>query len=828
MGMVGNNGTNDVTYEASIRERSAASPAIDSGNAGLFRNGTSTGSIGYADFSQSIDPYNSGYQGPSTGSGSAGYVVRSGDTLQSIAAGLYGDANLWYRLAEANGLSAGSSLSEGQSLMLPAGVTKSTHNAGTFMPYDASEAMGDTLPTTPKPPKTPKCGAFGQVLQAVVSAAVTALVGMIPGMQAFAPLIGNAVGQGFGMATGIQPGGFNWKSLGMTAIAMVVPNPLPVGGVAGAMAENAFEQGIGVAIGLQDRFSWSGVAAAGVAHLVGGINFGGGPIGQIVATTANVLAQAATRSIIEGNSFGDNIAASLPSALGNLAGRALGQGIGTAFDGVSSRTAASDAAVTVPVETNGNAVAAVAADTAASNGGRAIVNGRFQYSDADLARYAALGALSGISYAAPGPDDVVITGSLGQVRFDAAVQALDRKYGIGNSAQVAASGDDGSANDEIVVNGDRSKVGKPIGKYVNSFNVILDDSGRGSFDVVSPKNGARVGAIVFSSADGPEALTVKQYDLKSGYSEYVVVNSSGKSVLVSEGKEWLSKDGRLQINNRSIDELAEAKNNYVSIESGSLTEYMPSTWEDIQSSFFNSPGIKFGYELRDSAYTDWQDGNYVLGGGKYLGSLGLRTLGAVEWGAFETPVTLLRGNGFTPTARDQQDSAIISFALTGLYGVGRKGLTAAAESRDALLLRHGVTDAGLRQSILGTGFNPSILSEASPTTMTRFDKLFQGSFDAGKAFRGRLGNIPTRASTIERAVELDRLGLTPDFEHLVDIGGRNRFVDVAGLDAGGNRVSLFQLYRETSMGTIPLREVNAANDIFSATQIRPKMIRTGP
>jgi hypothetical protein len=68
MGMLGNNGTNDVSYETSIRERSAASPAIDSGNAGLFRNGTSTGSVGYADFSQSIDPYNSGYQGSAASS----------------------------------------------------------------------------------------------------------------------------------------------------------------------------------------------------------------------------------------------------------------------------------------------------------------------------------------------------------------------------------------------------------------------------------------------------------------------------------------------------------------------------------------------------------------------------------------------------------------------------------------------------------------------------------------------------------------------------------------------------------------------------------------
>jgi hypothetical protein len=121
------------------------------------------------------------------------------------------------------------------------------------------------------------------------------------------------------------------------------------------------------------------------------------------------------------------------------------------------------------------------------------------------------------------------------------------------------------------------------------------------------------------------------------------------------------------------------------------------------------------------------------------------------------------------------------------------------------------------------------LGDASPTTLTRFDKLFQGSLDARKAFRGRLGNLSTRARTIEQAVELDRLGLTPSFESIVRLNsGSARFVDVAGLNAARNPVSYFQLYREMPIGTIPLREINAANDIFSQTGIWPTMIRTGP
>jgi hypothetical protein len=53
------------------------------------------------------------------------------------------------------------------------------------------------------------------------------------------------------------------------------------------------------------------------------------------STMADAIAQAATRSIIQGNSFGDNLIASLPSAIGNLAGRALAgaSGITPLIDG---------------------------------------------------------------------------------------------------------------------------------------------------------------------------------------------------------------------------------------------------------------------------------------------------------------------------------------------------------------------------------------------------------------------------------------------------------------------------------------------------------------
>jgi LysM repeat protein len=119
LGYTGNNGTSDVTTAASIGERQMVSPTA--GNIGTFRN-SSTYGASYGDFAQSYDPLNSYNQGAGSGS----YNVRTGDTLQSIAQSIYGDGNLWYKIAEANGLSGNASLIEGRSLTLPAGVAKNT------------------------------------------------------------------------------------------------------------------------------------------------------------------------------------------------------------------------------------------------------------------------------------------------------------------------------------------------------------------------------------------------------------------------------------------------------------------------------------------------------------------------------------------------------------------------------------------------------------------------------------------------------------------------------------------------------------------------------
>jgi len=395
MGYSGNNGTTDTDYASSIAARTRAAPTTTTG---AFRGGAAFGGA-HTDFDNSLKSLNSYEQGGAGG----GYTVRGGDTLSGIAANLWGDAGLWYKLAEANGLSQQSALTEGQRLTIPSGVTKNTHNAGTFKPYDPAEAIGETSPTNPAPNKAAKknkCGAFGAILLVIVAVAVTAVTagaaaaalapaaataagggvmgglaviaggtalagglsaGALIGIGAGAAMAGSIASQGVGVATGIQDK-FSWKAVAMAGISGAVGAGLGSFGGAGFVGSavrgavgSAITQGIGVATGLQKKFDWAGVAAAGLAAGVesafsrmvpgaageiyegtGGaiMKRGAATIGhQSVVSMAGAIAEASSLSLIKGTSFGDNLIAALPSAIG----RTVGNSIANSFTGVRDR-----------------------------------------------------------------------------------------------------------------------------------------------------------------------------------------------------------------------------------------------------------------------------------------------------------------------------------------------------------------------------------------------------------------------------------------------------------------------------------------------------------
>ncbi len=93
-----------------------------------------------------------------------------------------------------------------------------------------------------------------------------------------------------------------------------------------------------MATGLQDKFSWAGVAGAGVGAGIGfefNARFGeditnafGERVAKTAQYTANSIANAATRSAIDGSNFGDNIIAAVPDVLGQMFGGMIGSEIG--------------------------------------------------------------------------------------------------------------------------------------------------------------------------------------------------------------------------------------------------------------------------------------------------------------------------------------------------------------------------------------------------------------------------------------------------------------------------------------------------------------------
>ena len=355
MGYVGNNGTLETDYLTSINTRQFTQ------GTGPFRHGMAQGAS-HADFAPAVQAINSYEQGSAAGS----YTVRGGETLSSIAAQLWGDSSLWYKIAEANGVSAANALVEGQRLTLPAGVMKNSHNAGTFRPYDPSEVIGELSPTTPKPPKNNKCGMMGQIMLTAVAMAVTAILPQVSAVfqgvmgNILGAMAGSAASQGVGVATGIRDK-FDFKAVAMTGVSAGigagVGSVLGQAGVAGSkvltdvvrgVAGSAISQGIGVATGLQKKFDFAGVAAAGLGAGVGGLlsrkligpTLDGEPLnaattwnrpdgfGHMAAVgVADAIGQATARSLVQGTSFGDNLIAALPSAIGNTIGNAIGRAI---------------------------------------------------------------------------------------------------------------------------------------------------------------------------------------------------------------------------------------------------------------------------------------------------------------------------------------------------------------------------------------------------------------------------------------------------------------------------------------------------------------------
>ncbi|GKS92669.1 hypothetical protein AVTE2539_24910 [Acidovorax sp. SUPP2539] len=239
------------------------------------------------------------------------YTVVGGETLKDIARNMLGDAKLWWRIAEANGLavSGDGQLAAGQTLSVPK-LALNANNVDTFQPYDPSRVTGSMDPNLPAPAGQGGggCGGLGKIIMVVIAVVVTIYTAGAAASAlgtAFAPAAGAAgitvggttltaagaalasgmgavagsiASQVAGIAMGLQDD-INWKGVALSAIGGGIAGGLAgtslLGGsgfdvsVARAAVGNAMSQGIGVVTGLQDRFDWKSVAASAVGAGVG-------------------------------------------------------------------------------------------------------------------------------------------------------------------------------------------------------------------------------------------------------------------------------------------------------------------------------------------------------------------------------------------------------------------------------------------------------------------------------------------------------------------------------------------------------------------------------
>jgi YD repeat-containing protein len=212
------------------------------------------------------------------------YTVKAGDTLQGIASQMYGNPSLWFVIAEANGLSAGETLKAGTQLIIPNSIQSGTITADNHKVYSEGEIVGSTLPNlkSPPPPSNGGCGSILAIIIIVVIAVVVAWA---------TAGLGDVLVANLGIATGAT------ASAGSVAAAVAV---YAVAGAVVAAVGSIVQQGLFVALGYQEKFSWKQVAGAAVSGLFTGAASGVGAAlkaGSIVASSSIQFAKVATSAL---------------------------------------------------------------------------------------------------------------------------------------------------------------------------------------------------------------------------------------------------------------------------------------------------------------------------------------------------------------------------------------------------------------------------------------------------------------------------------------------------------------------------------------------------
>lgn len=201
--------------------------------------------------------------GFSSGPGTQGYAVQQGDTLASIAQAVYGNSQLSYIVADANGFSSDGDLVVGQSITIPS-VTTSGNSATTFKPYDPGRIVGSTTPSLPAAPPPPPsqagCSGVAQIVMiAVIIVASFYTAGAATGyFEAANAAAATAAG---GTAAAVAAAG--------SAASLTVGESIAIGAIAGA-AGSAAGQLAGDALGIHQGFSLGELAVGAAGGAIGG------------------------------------------------------------------------------------------------------------------------------------------------------------------------------------------------------------------------------------------------------------------------------------------------------------------------------------------------------------------------------------------------------------------------------------------------------------------------------------------------------------------------------------------------------------------------------
>ncbi|MFT3733511.1 MAG: LysM peptidoglycan-binding domain-containing protein [Rhodocyclaceae bacterium] len=248
------------------------------------------------------------------------YTVQSGDNLRSIARSLWGDASLWYLIADANGLNSENDVRVGQTLTIPTRITNLHNNSTTYRPYNAGAIIGDTTPTLNAPPPPQRdggnnCDVADVIFVVLALCWAAADLYFSEGQTGWGKLI-NACMQAEAIyngdqedwdhesflisAAGDEVGGMagNYTAGATEGLPAAVSGA--AAGAASAAASVATTQALNVATGRQDKFNWKQVAIAALSGAAGGAVGGAGKDWGVLQRAA---AAAATNVAVQGVSI---------------------------------------------------------------------------------------------------------------------------------------------------------------------------------------------------------------------------------------------------------------------------------------------------------------------------------------------------------------------------------------------------------------------------------------------------------------------------------------------------------------------------------------------